>query len=115
MAEGPLLIFVHGGAFTEGSRHRSTEIYANVLYYFARHGVVGINVGYRLAPEAQYPEATNDIAKVVELGKGQCHPAQRRPEAHIPHGTLGRWRTRGELRLRQDGFNLPVATVLPAF
>ncbi len=39
----PGLIFVHGGAFTEGSRHRSTEIYPNVLYYFARHGIVGIN------------------------------------------------------------------------
>src|ERR1700739_738236 len=62
----PGLIFVHGGAFTEGSRHRSTEIYANVLYYFARHGVVGINAGYRLAPEARYPEATRDIAAVVQ-------------------------------------------------
>src|ERR1700754_4624441 len=62
----PALIFVHGGAFTEGSRHRSTEIYANVLYYFARHGVVGINTGYRLAPEARYPEATRDIATVVQ-------------------------------------------------
>ncbi|MEH2510400.1 acetyl esterase [Nitrobacteraceae bacterium AZCC 1564] len=61
----PALIFVHGGAFTEGSRHRSSEIYANVLYYFARHGVVGVNLGYRLAPEVQYPEATYDIAKVV--------------------------------------------------
>jgi acetyl esterase len=62
----PGLIFVHGGAFTEGSRHRSEEIYANVLYYFARHGVVGINTGYRLAPEARYPEATRDIASVVQ-------------------------------------------------
>lgn len=61
----PALIFVHGGAFTEGSRHRSTEIYANVLYYFARHDVVGVNLGYRLAPEARYPEATFDIAKAV--------------------------------------------------
>lgn len=61
----PALIFVHGGAFTEGSRHRSSEIYANVLYYFARNGVVGINMGYRLAPDAQYPQATHDIAKVV--------------------------------------------------
>jgi acetyl esterase/lipase len=61
----PTLIFVHGGAFTEGSRHRSSEIYANVLYYFARHGIVGVNMGYRLAPEAQYPETTFDIAKVV--------------------------------------------------
>jgi acetyl esterase len=62
----PALIFVHGGAFTEGSRHRSPEIYANVLYYFARHGILGINAGYRLAPEARYPEATRDIATVVQ-------------------------------------------------
>jgi acetyl esterase len=64
-APRPGLIFVHGGAFTEGSRHRSKEIYANVLYYFARHGIVGINSGYRLAPEARYPEATRDIATIV--------------------------------------------------
>jgi len=61
----PGLIFVHGGAFTEGSRNRSSEIYANVLYYFARHGIVGINAGYRLAPEAPYPEASRDIAEIV--------------------------------------------------
>ncbi|MGZ5810939.1 MAG: alpha/beta hydrolase [Rhizomicrobium sp.] len=65
-APRPGLIFVHGGAFTEGSRHRSEEIYANVLFYFARHGVVGINAGYRLAPDARYPEATRDIASVVQ-------------------------------------------------
>jgi acetyl esterase len=65
VAARPGLIFVHGGAFTEGSRHRTEQIYANVLYYFARHGIVGINAGYRLAPEARYPEATRDIASVV--------------------------------------------------
>ena len=65
-AAKPGLIFVHGGAFTEGSRHRSTEIYANVLYYFARHGILGINAGYRLAPDARYPEATRDVATVVQ-------------------------------------------------
>ena len=62
----PGLVFVHGGAFTEGSRHRSSEVYANVLYYFARHGIVGINSGYRLAPDAVYPEATRDITKIVQ-------------------------------------------------
>jgi len=61
----PGLIFVHGGAFTEGSRHRSSEIYANVLTYFARHDVVGVNAGYRLAPDACYPEATRDLAAIV--------------------------------------------------
>jgi acetyl esterase/lipase len=56
---------VHGGAFVEGHRNRSAEIYANVLTYFARQGVVGINMGYRLAPEAPYPEATRDVASVI--------------------------------------------------
>ena len=61
----PGLIFVHGGAFTEGSRNRTDEVYANVLYYFARHGIVGINAGYRLAPEAAYPAASRDVGEVV--------------------------------------------------
>lgn len=66
VAQHPALIFVHGGAFTDGSRNRSDEIYANVLYYFARHGVVGINTGYRLASDAKYPEASLDVAAVVK-------------------------------------------------
>lgn len=61
----PALVFVHGGAFVEGSRNRTDEIYANVLYYFARQGVVGINTGYRLAGDAPYPEATRDVAAVI--------------------------------------------------
>lgn len=59
------LLFVHGGAFVDGDRNRSAEVYANVLYCFARHGIVGVNIGYRLAPEAKYPEATRDVAAVV--------------------------------------------------
>lgn len=62
----PVVIFVHGGAFTEGHRNRTDEIYANVLYYLSRHGVIGVNVGYRLAPQACYPEAARDIASVVK-------------------------------------------------
>jgi acetyl esterase/lipase len=61
----PALLFVHGGAFVDGSRNRSDEIYANVLYCFARHGIVGVNVGYRLAPEAKYPEGTYDVSAAV--------------------------------------------------
>lgn len=61
----PALIFVHGGAYTEGHRNRTAEIYANVLCYFARHGIVGINAGYRLVPDALYPEASRDVGRVV--------------------------------------------------
>lgn len=59
------VLFVHGGAFTEGHRNRTEQIYSNVLHYLARHGIVGVNIGYRLAPQACYPEAARDIAAVV--------------------------------------------------
>jgi len=57
----PALLFVHGGGFTDGSRNRTEEVFANVGYYFARHDIVGVNVGYRLAPEARYPEGSMDV------------------------------------------------------
>jgi len=59
------LLFAHGGAFLDGHRNRTDEIYANVLHFFARHAIVGINIGYRLADAARYPGATEDIASVV--------------------------------------------------
>src|SRR3546814_16866309 len=31
----PVVLFVHGGAFTGGERNRSPELHANVLYYVA--------------------------------------------------------------------------------
>jgi acetyl esterase len=61
----PVVIFLHGGAFVDGERNRSPEIYANVLYFFARHGVIGVNLEYRLAPEFQYPSGIEDVALAV--------------------------------------------------
>jgi acetyl esterase/lipase len=59
------VLFVHGGAFLDGSKNRSDEIYSNVLNYFGRHGIVGVNIGYRLGGDAKYPGATQDIAAAV--------------------------------------------------
>src|SRR5690349_15203125 len=56
----PAVLFVHGGAFVDGHRNRSDEIYSNITYYFARHGIVGINIGYRLADAVRYPGASQD-------------------------------------------------------
>lgn len=60
------LVFVHGGAFLDGHPNRTEQIYSNVLQYFARHGIVGINTGYRLAGDAKYPGATEDVASVIQ-------------------------------------------------
>jgi acetyl esterase/lipase len=61
----PCVVFVHGGAFVDGDRNRTLEVYANVSYYLARHGVIGVNMEYRLAPEARYPAGSNDVATAV--------------------------------------------------
>jgi acetyl esterase/lipase len=58
----PVVVFVHGGAFIRGDRNVSDEIYANVLVWFARHGYVGVNIEYRLAPQAPYPCGAEDVA-----------------------------------------------------
>src|SRR5579863_2576648 len=59
------VVFVHGGAFTEGNRNRSNEIYGNIGRYFARHDIVGINIGYRLAPEIRYPDGSRDVGAAI--------------------------------------------------
>ncbi|HYC44913.1 MAG TPA: alpha/beta hydrolase fold domain-containing protein [Burkholderiales bacterium] len=61
----PVVMFIHGGAFIRGAKDLSDQIYSNVPRYFAGKGLLGINVGYRLAPEAQYPQASRDLAAAV--------------------------------------------------
>lgn len=68
----PVVLFVHGGAFVNGHRNRSTEIYSNVMIYLARHGIAGINIGYRLANHAMYPAATEDVAIVVDWARANA-------------------------------------------
>ena len=51
----PVMMFVHGGAFVRGDKRVTGELYENVLHWFARQGFVGVNIEYRLAPEAAYP------------------------------------------------------------
>jgi acetyl esterase/lipase len=59
------VVFVHGGAFMDGHRDRTDGIYPNVPRYFARNGVVGINIGYRLGRDVGYPGATEDVASAI--------------------------------------------------
>jgi acetyl esterase/lipase len=61
----PVVVFVHGGALTTGDKNENKEVWANVLYYFARHQFLGINANYRLAPKFVYPAAAQDVGGVV--------------------------------------------------
>ncbi|MDM9560819.1 alpha/beta hydrolase [Bordetella petrii] len=58
----PVVAFVHGGAFVRGAKNINAEMYGNVLTWFARQGCVGVNIEYRLAPEAPYPGGAADVS-----------------------------------------------------
>lgn len=60
--EAPVVLFVHGGAFVRGAKDINDAMYGNVLRWFARQGCVGVNVEYRLAPEAPHPQGALDVA-----------------------------------------------------
>ncbi len=61
-ADGAVVVFVHGGAFVRGDKRTTEEIYDNVLLWFARQGLLGLNIEYRLAPEARHPNGAEDVA-----------------------------------------------------
>ena len=62
----PILIFVHGGGFTGGDKHRPGDFtYDNVMIWAVENGFVGVNTNYRLAPEFAYPNATEDLASAI--------------------------------------------------
>jgi acetyl esterase len=79
-ANVPVVLFVHGGAFVRGDKDVTDEVYANVCYYFARHGYLGVNVEYRLAPESTYPGGAEDLAAAVAWAKRSARDFGGDPE-----------------------------------
>jgi len=67
-APRPILIFVHGGAFIGGNKRTTPDspFYDNVMLWAARHGFIGINITYRLAPKSPWPAGAEDIASAVQ-------------------------------------------------
>ena len=82
----PVVVFVHGGAFIRGDKDSNNEIYANVPRYFARHGCVGINIEYRLAPEATYPGGALDTGLAVAWARAHAHEHGGDPERIVVIG-----------------------------
>ena len=62
----PMLVFLHGGAFTGGERRRDDgPFYDNIMLWAVKHGMVGVNMTYRLAPLHQWPAAQLDIGAAL--------------------------------------------------
>lgn len=57
----PVIVAFHGGGLIGGNRVALT----NVADYLASLGYVGVNAGYRLAPDAKWPEGARDVGAAV--------------------------------------------------
>ena len=63
----PVMIFVHGGAFVAGNRREpGTPFFDNIMLWAVRNGFVGVNMTYRLAPQAKWPAGAEDIGSAVQ-------------------------------------------------
>jgi acetyl esterase/lipase len=60
----PVIFFVHGGAWRQGSKD-FMGIYAAFGLYWAHHGVGVVVPNYRLSPGVQHPAHINDVAKAL--------------------------------------------------
>jgi len=62
----PVLVFVHGGGFSRGAKHTAGSFaYDNVALWAADHGLVGVTINYRLAPQFQWPSGIEDLTQAV--------------------------------------------------
>jgi len=61
----PIAIYVHGGGFTGGDKNGYGQFYGNIPAYLARHGIIGVNANYRLAPKVAWPAESDDVGAVV--------------------------------------------------
>ena len=66
-ARRPVLIYVHGGGWVAGNKRApGSPFYDNINLWAVRHGMVGVNMTYRLAPAATWPSGAEDLAKAVD-------------------------------------------------
>ena len=68
-APRPVLLYIHGGAFTTCSRQTHRAVAA---LYASRAGYVVFNIDYRLAPRHRYPAAIEDACQAYRWVADRC-------------------------------------------
>lgn len=66
-ASRAVFLFVHGGGFVAGGKHRpGSHLYDNIGHWAATQGWIGVNINYRLAPTHGWPSVALDIASAIQ-------------------------------------------------
>lgn len=69
-ARYPVVLFIHGGSWTSGSKN----LYTFVGRRLAKQGVVAVVISYRLAPAVHVPEQAADCARALAWTINNIHP-----------------------------------------
>ena len=70
----PVFCYVHGGGFIGGDKNKpGLPYYDNIGQWAASHGVLGVNITYRYAPEFTYPSGAEDVAKALAWVDAHVH------------------------------------------
>jgi BD-FAE protein len=67
---GPLLVYLHGGAFRSGSKSREAR---PLIYRLVSQGWVCISANYRLSPAARFPDHHIDAKRVIAWVREHGH------------------------------------------
>jgi acetyl esterase len=62
------VVYVPGGGFTGGDKGG----FANIGSYFARRGMLGVAINYRLTPEVRWPAGAEDVDRAVAWVKANA-------------------------------------------
>jgi acetyl esterase/lipase len=74
---GPVLIYVHGGAWTHGKKDQQG---LPVVYHFASRGWLCVEPNYRLCPDATFPDQLDDVKRVIAWVHAHAHEFGGDPE-----------------------------------
>lgn len=84
----PIFVFVHGGGFVMGDKRTPGSPYLdNIALWAARHGMVGVNITYRLAPEFKFPTGAADLAAAVRWARENASSFGGDPDRIFVMGT----------------------------
>lgn len=61
----PVLVFIHGGAWTRGDRGTAFDVYRKLGRKLAARGILTVVPSYRLAPRHKYPAFVRDAARAL--------------------------------------------------
>lgn len=84
----PVLLFVHGGGFVGGDKKQPGSPYQdNVALWAVRHGMVGVNMTYRLAPMHPWPAGAEDVGAAVRWVREHVAASGGDPQLIFAFGT----------------------------